>query len=385
MGGTDTVLSSVSHALGAEVENLTLTGSEALDAVGNSLNNVLTGNGASNILMGWGGNDTLDGGAGADTMWGAGGNDTYHVDNAGDSIGEAVGQGHDTAYSSVSYTLSDNVEELRLTGSGAINAYGNGGDNLLVGNSGANVLGGGAGNDTLWGSEGDDRLFGEAGNDTLDGGTGADRLNGGAGDDNYYVDNAGDEIIEFSSGGRDTVYTAMGHTLGANVEDLRLTGSAAVDGYGNALNNLLVGNGAANTLVGGSGNDTLWGGGGNDRLIGSSGRDTMAGGTGADRFAFDDGHFGGTTAATADLIQDFSQGQGDRIELAAVDANSALGGDQAFAFIGMSAFTGTAGQLRYEQIGGSTFVYGDVNGDGVADFAIMMTGNLTLTGADFIL
>jgi hypothetical protein len=150
--GTDTVQSLLSfsladgvHAAGA-IENLTLTGSAAINATGNELNNVLLGNSAANVLMGAGGNDTLNGGAGADKMYGGIGDDTYVIDNAGDVANEIDGNGTDTILSSISFNLADTVhavgslENLTLTGTGAINAVGNALDNVLTGNSGANVL-----------------------------------------------------------------------------------------------------------------------------------------------------------------------------------------------------------------------------------------------------
>src|SRR5206468_1455679 len=105
--GTDTVQSSVSWTLGANIETLALTGSSNLNGTGNSAVNVLTGNS---------GNNTLDGGAAADTLIGSTGNDTYVVDNSGDVVTENASEGTDTVLSSVTCTLSANVENLTLTG-----------------------------------------------------------------------------------------------------------------------------------------------------------------------------------------------------------------------------------------------------------------------------
>jgi Ca2+-binding RTX toxin-like protein len=225
-------------------------------------------------------------------------------------------------------------------------------------------------------------LIGGDGNDVLNGGTGADGMTGGTGDDRYYADNALDSVTEQAGEGTDTVFSSVDFTLGGNVERLTLTGSAALDGTGNGLANILQGTTSANVLDGGDGNDTLWGYGGNDTLIGGAGKDTLVGGVGNDSFVFVGGDFGGATTVTADRITDFVAGQ-DKIDLSAVDANSVVGGDQAFSFIGTSAFSGTAGELHYQQIGGNTYVSGDTNGDGLADFMVKLDGLHTLVGTDF--
>jgi VCBS repeat-containing protein len=264
--GTDSVQSSLSYTLGANVENLTLTGTEDLDGTGNALNNVIAGNAGANVL---------NGGAGADTMSGGAGSDTYIVDATGDAIVEAAEGGTDIAYASANYTLSANVESLVLTGTAAINGAGNAQDNTITGNDGNNVLSGMAGNDLL---------LGGAGNDTLDGGLGVDTLQGGTGNDTYVVDNAGDVVLENEGEGTDTVQSSISTTLSPNVENLTLTGSAAIDGTGNALDNVITGNGGNNVLDGLDGNDTLIGGAGNDTLIGGAGSDNLQGGTGDDTY-----------------------------------------------------------------------------------------------------
>src|SRR5207342_3387514 len=133
--GIDTVQSSVTYTLGAEVERLTLTGSSALSGTGNALDNILTGNSANNILTGGAGYDTLNGGAGADTLRGGTGDDIYMVDNTGDSVTENTNEGTDTVQSAITYTLGSNLENLTLTGTTAINGTGNTLNNILTGNS----------------------------------------------------------------------------------------------------------------------------------------------------------------------------------------------------------------------------------------------------------
>ncbi len=218
-GGVDTVIAAFSYTLGANVENL-LLGSHALNGTGNSLDNTLSGSALDN---------DLDGAAGADSMSGKLGNDTYHVDNAGDQVHESTNAGIDTVMSSVSYTLSDNVENLVLSG-GNLNGTGNGLDNSLTGT---------------------------AGNNTLNGGAGADLLAGGAGNDTYIVDNLADVILENPGEGTDTVRSSQSYGLSDNLENLFLTGTANIDGTGNAGNNLIMGNAGDNSLDGGDGTDTL--------------------------------------------------------------------------------------------------------------------------------
>lgn len=159
--GIDRVNSAISWTLGDHLENLTLTGSLAIDGTGNAGNNRLIGNAASNLLQGGEGTDTLNGGLGADALFGGNGDDVYVVDNLGDTVIEYAGEGTDRVNSSVNWTLGEHLENLTLTGSLAIDASGNAGNNALTGNAADNRLSGGAGNDTLKGGAGNDTyLFG---------------------------------------------------------------------------------------------------------------------------------------------------------------------------------------------------------------------------------
>jgi len=261
--GNDSVSSTVTYTLPANVENLTLTGTTNIHGTGNVLANRLTGNSGANSLSGGDGNDTIDGGSGSDTMIGGNGDDVYYVNVATDVVTEAVGGGTDTIFSSVTLTtLAANVENITLTGTSNRNATGNALANVLIGNSGANSLSGGDGNDTI------------------DGGAGNDTMVGGNGDDTFFVNVSTDVVTEAAGGGTDTVMSAVTYTLGTNVENLTLTDSSAINGTGNTVANLLTGNLGANTLTGNAGTDTLDGGAGNDSLVGGADADVYRFGLG---------------------------------------------------------------------------------------------------------
>jgi Ca2+-binding RTX toxin-like protein len=451
--------------------NDTLNGTSVADVIhGNIGNDALNGNGGDDslygdagvdTLVGGAGNDLLDGGTGADTLAGGTGNDTYVVDNAGDVVTELAGEGTDTVQASVTYTLSTNVENLTLVGSGgAINGTGNTADNVLTGNDSANVLMGLSGNDTI---------YGQGGDDVIDGGAGADTMVGGAGNDTYYVDNTGDVVTEgagssfvvpsgwtlkgtadynndgeidvvvsqgntnqlwlLSSGavqstvnlpdlsaggwkflgiadenndgtkdllyqhtylgiyyaqlmngatvgagatatvtavdpllsltgsnqGTDTVISSISYTLTTGVENLTLAGGAgSIDATGN---------GAANVIVGNEGNN---------RITGGGGADTLTGGTGADTFVY--GAASNSTLAARDTITDFTLGT-DTLDIAALAQ---------FVWLGTGSFDGQVNELRYASSGGITTLSADLNGDGIADFAVNLQGTLSLTTVNFV-
>jgi Ca2+-binding RTX toxin-like protein len=225
-GGTDLVISSVSYTLDANVERLILTGANAATGTGNDLDNELFGisHGAYGAVN-----------TGANVLAGGLGNDTYHID-ATDTVVEYAGQGIDTVYANFSYALTDNVENLVSTHrSQGLVATGNALDNVLDIN----------GQHEVWTGDGN----GYGGGDIIDGGAGADTMIGHAGSDTYYVDNAGDVIIEYAGEGiADTAITTVSYTLGANVENMVLVGSG-ITGTGNSLDNTFTVNDAGNTIV----------------------------------------------------------------------------------------------------------------------------------------
>ncbi len=286
--GSEPVQSSITYALGANEENLTLTGTAAINGTGNGLNNVLSGNGAANIL---------NGGAGSDSMNGGGGNDTYVVDSSGDIVVEELNAGKDTVQSSITYALGANVENLTLTGTAAINGTGNTLNNVLTGNSAANILTGGLGNDT-------------------------------------YVIGAGDTVVELANQGTDTVQSSITYALGANVENLTLTGTAAINGTGNTLNNVLTGNSAVNTLTGGVGKDVLTGLGGADTFRYTALTDSLI--TGFDRitdFAIGTDRMDGPTAVSAANTKELGTvASFNQVGISAVLTAAVFGANQAATF-----------------------------------------------------
>ncbi|ESQ89089.1 hypothetical protein ABAC460_13550 [Asticcacaulis sp. AC460] len=196
------------------------------------------GSSYSDILSGDAGGNWLDGGAGKDTLVGGLGDDSYVVDNAGDVVQESGNGGVDVVFAALSWALGANIEYLTLTGSGHINATGNGLNNLLTGNAGNNVLNGGIGHDLMA---------------------------GGLGDDTYYVDSTGDNVVEAHHAGNDIIFSSVSYSLfGRAVESLTLTGTGQLTATGNSLSNTLTGNTGNNLLDGGGGADTLAGGSGND-------------------------------------------------------------------------------------------------------------------------
>jgi serralysin len=381
------------------------------DIQGSLGNDVLYGDAGNDLLHGDAGNDFLFGGDGDDRLWGNYGNDTFVGGKGADAFGG--GAGIDT----VRYETSPAAVHIDLTLNTASGGDANGDsfssietvigsrfDDTLIGDGAANTLSGGSGRDILDGRDGNDTLDGGEGNDALTGGAGNDVLHGGAGNDQLWG-NAGDDILAGGPGadvlaggaGNDTadystssagvnVNLAAGTARGGDAEGDTL--SSIENLIGSATIDLLTGNSGDNHISGGSGDDLIDdGGGGNDVLDGGTGNDTLTGGLGADIL------IGGAGAGNfvfktiqdslpnaADQIVDFSSTEADRIDLSAIDANSKLAGNQAFAYVGAAAFTHTAGELRFAD----HLLEGDVDGNGTADFAIQIH-TTTLKASDFIL
>jgi Ca2+-binding RTX toxin-like protein len=351
--GVDTVLSSNSYTLGANLENLTLTDGNAINGTGNTLNNVIQGNSANNFifgsdgndkLFGNAGNDTLRGGSGADTLLGGSGNDTYIVD-ALDVITENAGEGTDTVISATTYTLGANLENLTLSDAAVADGTGNDLNNFILGN---------AANNHITAKGGNDQVNGRGGDDLIDGGTGNDSLTGDIGND-----------------------TLMG----------------------SSGNDVLNGNDGNDVLSGGTGNDTLNGGNGNDLIEGgNAGNDVLTGGAGNDQFKFGspDGNTSSTPfgSANTDRITDFTIGT-DKIVLRKTVGFSALqsavGSNlnaSEFAIVTSDSQAATSSaKIVYNSVNGNLFYNqnGSTSGFGTGGQFATLTGSPdTLSRTDFL-
>ncbi|ASM76015.1 uncharacterized protein VITFI_CDS0236 [Vitreoscilla filiformis] len=363
--GTDLVRSTVSWQLGSNFENLALWGTANIKGIGNNAKNIIYGNSGANELNGNGGIDTLFGGLG---------NDTYVVDTSADRVIEKRNAGIDLVLSSQSFTLTNYVENLTLTGTKAIKGSGNSANNVLTGNAAANQLNGNGGQDTLIGGLGNDTyvvdslsdvvteaggtdliqasvsytlaangvenltltgisalngtgntsanvITGNTAANRLDGGAGSDTLIGGTGNDTYVVDSLSDVVTE--AGGTDLIQASVSYTLATNgVENLTLTGVTDLNGTGNASANVITGNTGANRLEGGAGNDSLSGAAGTDTLIGGAGNDTYS------------------VDSTSDIVTEVA-GEGVDLIQASVSYTLTANGVENLTLTGTSALNGT--------------------------------------------
>lgn len=304
-------------------------------------------NGGSDMLYGGSGDDLIYGQAGDDRLTGGLGNDRL-VGGIGKDLFEG-GSGNDTIWGDLSGGQSGSGKD----------------DNIGHGGEGHDLIGGGSGCDLFFADAGNDRAYGYGGADTLEGGNGADRLVGGGGHDRLL----GGGHYATSADRADTIY-------GQGGDDTLLGGAGGDSMFGGTGSDLIEGQAGADFL---NGND------GADRLYGGTGADTFYGGNGADHFVFATLAASTFGAAGRDVIGDFRAAQGDRIDLRGMDADSNQAGNQAFRFIGDAAFTGQAGQLHYQNVAGGVLILGDVNGDRVADFAVLLDDPIVPTESFFLL
>jgi Ca2+-binding RTX toxin-like protein len=420
------------------------------NVIGTNGNDSIAGDSQNNQLSGGNGNDTIDGGTGNDTLKGGAGNDTFGGSQGNDSIDG--GDGTDTAdYSQLG--------QITLSGVGTVQkAGGLGQDQLLkveriVANANIanntidasaslpgvsitvnlqtqslaanNVPGLGTlsftavnfdnvigtnGNDSIAGDSQNNQLSGGNGNDRLNGGLGTDTLSGGLGDDTYIIDNSSIDIItETANSGTDTVRSSIfTYTLGANLENLRLTGASAINGTGNNLNNVINGTDlSGNTLNGRAGDDILIGGSGNDILNGEDGNDIVRGGIDDDRLNGGSGDdvlipvFGGSGSLLPPglgEIDTLTGGTGtDRFILADFvnvyydDNNSTNPGFGDFAIItdfdssqDRIQLTGSILDYRLEVNGSNTRIFLDKQGTEPDEIISVVQGRNNLTVDDFL-
>lgn len=351
VGGADTIF-------GGEGNDTIIGGAGADELSGAEDDDLISGGTGADTISGNGGADTILGGAGADSIsGGSDGTDWLSYANsaagvnvtiiAGDTGSGTGGEAQGDRINGIQHVQGSELAD-RVTDSLNSNAYnsnyfdGLAGNDVLILNAGNDTGNGGAGNDSVNGGAGNDILFGEGGIDTLVGGSGNDRI--------------------FGEDGADRLFGDLGND---NVQG----------GLGN------------DQVVGGAGNDTLNGAAGADSLFGEGGADLLIGGLGADRFEMRATGFSTVDLAGRDRINDFSRAQGDKIHLAFIDANGNAAGNGTFSFIGQNGFTGVRGQLRVQDNGSTQVIFGDVNGDGAADFAINVVGAgvPNLQAGDFIL
>lgn len=358
IGGDGFDVASYADAAGAVTANLAIigpqnTGAAGMDSfsgieglIGGQSSDRLTGNHLNNLLSGGLGDDTLDGGAGSSDTASYAGSEPVSVSLAAVGPQDTNGAGVDTL--------------IRIE-----NLIGGSGNDTLTGDAGANILSGGFGSDFLTGGNG---------NDTLDGGAGTDTVF-------YYTDGAGVRVSLSISGSQNT--QGAGTDSLSGIENVYGSNSADVL-IGSESNNILSGRNGNDYLIGFHGNDYVSGNSGDDTLAGGLGKDLLIGGSGSDRFDFNATYETPVGAAGRDRILDFSELEGDRIDVRDIDADMLLAGDQAFAFAG-GGTSASRGEIKYYQSGGNTYVIGGVDGDAAADFQIELTGLHGLDAGDFLL
>jgi Ca2+-binding RTX toxin-like protein len=368
--GSD-LLSNIENIIGSQA-NDTITLAAGVNVIdGQAGDDTITAGAGNDIVSGGAGNDvfnytmgdgadTVDGGAGFDTLnvVGATAADTLDVIFDGTAITSFEG-GAVTGVESFTANLGAGTDTLTFAGTTAAIAV-----DLTAGTASGGFISL-TGVENVVGGSGGDVLIDMAGVNNI--------LTGGAGNDTFVVHDAGDVVGEASglAGGVDTVQSFVSYTISdVDVENLTLLGTGNINGTGNAAANVITGNAGNNVLTGGAGIDTL------------------IGGLGDDRFDFNALEESGVGAGNNDVIADFTGAGalgGDLIDLAGIDANGGVAGNQAFALIGTSAFS-AAGQVRYLQVGTDTFVQANTDADtATIEFELKLAGLHALSGVDFVL
>ena len=350
--------------------------------------NQFFGTSSDDIFHLYGGNDDVHPGSGRETVYGGEGYDYLYFWNSPAAVNVNLAINTHTGGWADGDAYFD-IEEI----------HGSAFSDSITGTGGSQALHGGQGNDRLEGRDGNDTLYGGNQKDYLDGGPGDDLLDGGLDNDFYIIDSPGDliqgEVPYANGGGIDTVRVFYdGYVQPTNIELVRITNLTDLQDYsatGNDAPGTLVGNAGDNTLTGRGGNDQINGNDGEDVLIGNTGRDTLVGGAGDDTFVYSSVSESRAGSANRDVINGFenriSDVSEDIIDLSAVDAISATAADDAFTFIGSARFSGTAGEMRTQGLGGPNAILleMDVTGDGVANMQIFVNLTTFMQESDFIL
>ena len=334
--------------------------------IGTSGDDDLTGTLLFERFEGKVGNDTMAGGEGNDTLIGSAGMDVLHGQGGNDDLYGGYDDDEMNGNAGNDFLFGGVGQDTMVGGGGADDMSGGLGHDSMQGGSGNDVMFGDAGNDSMHGGSGKDQVFGGSGNDVLSGASGTDVVFGGLGDDTISGGGGADSVL--GGDGKDVAYGDAGNDT--------LSGDAGTDTLdGGSGDDLVQGDGGADLLLGGIGNDTLIGGPGNDTIIGGEGIDQMSGQGGADVFVFQT--VADSPVGTPDAIMDFEPGS-DVIDLADLVPGLLT------ARIGTS-FTGTTPELRTQEVGGSTVIRIDVDGNGSSDMRIVLDGTTGVAENDFLL
>ncbi|RJF87997.1 calcium-binding protein [Oleomonas cavernae] len=382
---TNTTVGSGGDAQGDKLAGITnLTGSDFDDQLGgNTLANTLIGGLGDDTLHGGVGGDTLNGGSGIDTISYEGSSAGVAIDLStgaaalGDAAGDIITSIENVIGSSFDDAIKGSSVANRLYGEGGSDVLdGQGGKDVLLGGFGADALSGGAGDDALKGDEGDDGLSGGDGRDRLVGGGGNDTMTGGTGSDIYFVDDAGDTVIEFVGEGTDRVYASVSYSLGNSAVEILVLRGSATDGNGNEFNNTIVGNELDNVLTGAGGVDRIKGMDGNDLIDAGIGNNRVLGGLGADTFEFSSLGAGTTT------IGDWESGP-DKIALDADVFGLAAG---PVTVVNGTSAVGLVGDVFFYQTNTGRIFFHDGDADTLTRFASLGSDRpASLDAGDFVL